>query len=349
MTKHKDVELVRREYDFGLLERAPSDWDAPGPREVDIVASTDSVDSYGEIVAQDWDLKRFKKNPIILYAHSTWQLPLGTAVKTKVEEGRLIARVRFASAEANPQAEQIWKLVQEKVLRAVSVGFRCKKARYHAESDTYVLSGCELYEISFCAIGANPDAVTLSARTKTLELIRSLASDPETKNMDALLKLLGASSEAQAVEAVTELQRVRDAATRATDCKTPAEIEGKLLAWKAASEQLAAAEAKLAEQAKAAEVAARKTLIEQGRKDGKLTPKSAEWAEGVELDVLKSFLAAAPTIPALTSKSDPEPLAQPGSLVWHGKSWGELTPIQKHTLHDESPELYAAMRDAAKA
>ncbi len=146
-------------------------------RECDFVASTNAVDHYGDIVEQDWILDIYKQNPIALYAHDRWDLPIGQCTRCEVKSGQLECTIKFASAEANPKAEQVWKLVQEKVLRAVSVGFRSKNYRLEKRDDkeVWVLSGNTLLEISVVPIPANPDALAKSRAVAT-ERAKALAT-----------------------------------------------------------------------------------------------------------------------------------------------------------------------------
>ena len=92
---------------------------------VDFIASTDAVDSYDEIVEQDWILDRYMANPVVLFGHNSRDLPVGTCLECAVVDrgGRkqLEARIRFLSAEANPMAEQVFHSIKEGALRAVSV------------------------------------------------------------------------------------------------------------------------------------------------------------------------------------------------------------------------------------
>ncbi len=138
-------------------------------REVDFVASTDAIDSYGEIVAQNWDLKRFLANPVCLWSHQSYELPIGQAVRCEVVKGQLECTIRFASERANPRAEQVWQSVVEKTLRAVSVGFYPREIRFerHDDVDVCVLDDNELREISVVSIPANPEALA-KAKTKAL-------------------------------------------------------------------------------------------------------------------------------------------------------------------------------------
>ncbi len=139
-------------------------------REASFVASTASIDSHGEIVEQDWDLSRFKANPVVLYAHQSRELPIGSCTRVDVVAGRLECTVKFASAAASPLAESVYQLVKEGTLRAVSVGFIPGDARLETRAgrDVVVLSKNVLHEISIVPIPSNADAVAIT-RAKAFE------------------------------------------------------------------------------------------------------------------------------------------------------------------------------------
>jgi len=155
-------------------------------READFVCSTDAIDSYGEIVEQDWDLSRYLKNPVVLFAHQSRELPIGQAKNVKVENGELVATLMFASEKANPLAENVWQSVREGVLRAVSVGFDPHEVRTEKRDgvDVTVLAKNELYEISVTPIGANPEALA-KQRAKAIETARAKAAPKATPNPPA--------------------------------------------------------------------------------------------------------------------------------------------------------------------
>jgi|GEM_PF-4580650 len=134
-------------------------------RSVDFVASTDAIDSYGDIVEQVWRLDRFKSNPVILFGHNSRDLPIGKATRVEVADvnGRkqLECTIQIASAAANPLAENVWKSIEEGTLRAVSVGFVPNDYRWEKRDgrEVFVLSDNELHEISVVPIPANPEAL----------------------------------------------------------------------------------------------------------------------------------------------------------------------------------------------
>lgn len=102
------------------------------------------------------------------------------------------------------------------------------------------------------------------------------------------------------------------------------------------------------------------TLIAKGKSPPvKLSPATAKLyedrfaaavAEGRGADVvadLQGFLAVAPTIIASSSVSPAQAPASSGSnpLLWNGKTYGELKPMERHQLAKENKELFNLMRE----
>jgi HK97 family phage prohead protease len=132
-------------------------------READFIASTDAVDSHGEVIDQSsWVLEHYVANPVVLYAHDSRELPIGKATNVGVRSGRLEATIQFASAESNPMAEQVWRLIQEGFLRAVSVGFVPTDGRYEVRdgAEVFVWTSPVLKEISVVPVPANHEALS---------------------------------------------------------------------------------------------------------------------------------------------------------------------------------------------
>lgn len=169
-------------------------------RSASFVASTEAIDSYGEIVKQNWRLERYLANPVVLYNHERTgsALPIGTAV-VAVVGGKLECTITFVDERANPLAEQVWQSVLQRSLRAVSVGFRPHTVRGETigDQDVTVLDDNELYEISVTPIGANPEALAKmkalvgGSKPVTREAGAELASLLEDGQDAALLADLG--------------------------------------------------------------------------------------------------------------------------------------------------------------
>lgn len=164
-------------------------------RWVDVIASTDTLDGHGDIVEQTFDLKRYKKNPVVLFLHNQFGcfdgsrpedfLPIGRGDNVKVAGGQLEARIHFASEKANPLAERIFHQFKEGSLNAVSIGFRPGKVTRTENADTgkvtYRLANNELFEISVVPIPSNPDAVAKALHAAEREQLSRMAANAATE------------------------------------------------------------------------------------------------------------------------------------------------------------------------
>lgn len=164
------------------------------------VISDESVDRQGEIIKQDgWDLENFLKNPVILFGHDSYDLPIGKAVDIYTEGDKTYAVIEFA-AEIYDKAKTIWEMVKAGILNTVSVGF------INNEYDNNELTKNELLEVSIVPIPANPNAIVLAAQDglisrkdaaflskameKELEGLRKLKQDDKLENMEQLQQFI---------------------------------------------------------------------------------------------------------------------------------------------------------------
>lgn len=163
-------------------------------READWVASTAAVDSYDTIIQQDWDgehkgLDRYRANPVVLFAHDSWALPIGRAKRVEVENAgteraALVTTVKFATAKANPMAEFCWQSVLEQTLRGMSVGWRhggIERREINGVTRTVFIRNT-LYELSVCPVPSNPDALMRTAQRAFGQRAWSLPSAPEQRS-----------------------------------------------------------------------------------------------------------------------------------------------------------------------
>lgn len=147
---------------------------------VGAIGSTDAPDRYGEIVDQEtWDLKSFKKNPILLWAHNSKLPPIGRVVKSRVLDGKLVFDAEF---DMNDEfAASIYRKYKDGFLNAFSVGFIPKIFMTEDEKGKMlknpILKDNELLEISAVPVPANPEALNNLA-------MRSFA----TKEWDDVIK-----------------------------------------------------------------------------------------------------------------------------------------------------------------
>ncbi|THK37624.1 phage major capsid protein [Ensifer sp. MPMI2T] len=139
---------------------------------LEYVLSDETVDRYGDVIAVDgWDLGEFKNNPIALFNHNQSAI-VGEWENVRVEKGRLLGRLRLAAEGTSRLVDEIRRLVQQRILRAVSVGFYPMEAEpLDAKADPdwgpfrYLKS--KLVECSLVAVPANPNALQVG---KSFEL-----------------------------------------------------------------------------------------------------------------------------------------------------------------------------------
>lgn len=349
-------------------------------RWADFVLSTDTVDAYGDVVVQDWDLARYELNPAVLYGHRSWELPIGHAENVRVEKRKLLARLYFVDEKANPLAEQIWQGIVQKSIRAVSVGFR-SKAGESREIDgkfVYVLTGNELVEVSIVPIGANPEAVAV--KSKSMNVIRGLiggdavntnndrGEPAKEKNMSALLKTLAAvlelpasASEDDVIANVKAIKKDGEEAEAerskwsnleksvsndvgrvlvATGVDSIEKALGVIEASKGAVDELAKVKAEL-------ETATREKMIEDARRDRKITPHQVEKLVGKSLDFVKAFIDMQSPNPVIEDDGIKQPETGNSAISHNGKSFGDLTPGEKHELYTTNKALYDALKASA--
>ena len=133
-----------------------------GERSYEFTASTSTQDRDGEVIeAKGWDLKNFKKNPVIMYAHDYRSLPIGKAPKVWLASGKLKNTVQFPPEGTYEFADIVERLVDTGYLKTESVGFIPQKWE-DGDGDkgprrTYKKQ--ELLEISIVPVPSNPDAL----------------------------------------------------------------------------------------------------------------------------------------------------------------------------------------------
>lgn len=156
----------------GMVFRlSTSDAQDVATRTVRFVFSDGSVDLAGDTIEPDgWDLSGFKDNPVALFSHMSWEPPIGKALNVAVVGTKLMGDIQFAEADVYPFADTIYRLIQGKYLRAVSVGFVPLEWNYVNDADRYGIDFLRqrLLEISVCSIPCNPNALS-EARSKGID------------------------------------------------------------------------------------------------------------------------------------------------------------------------------------
>lgn len=124
------------------------------------IASTNSVDRHGEVVDNNgWDLKAFKKNPVILWGHDHNEPAIGVSKKTWIEGSGKKAKLMIQPLlhDVTEKARAIKQLVDMGVIKTLSVGFKPLES-----PDGITFTKNELLEVSMVNVPANADAMMMA-------------------------------------------------------------------------------------------------------------------------------------------------------------------------------------------
>lgn len=133
-------------------------------RDLEFVISTGSVDRMNDTIATNgWELENFIANPVVLWAHSSRDLPIAQATEVGVKKKKLRSVARFTPSGMNRFADTVFEMLMLGFLRACSVGFRPKDWKRVEDDDDrpfgFDFLKQELLEWSVVPIPANPDAL----------------------------------------------------------------------------------------------------------------------------------------------------------------------------------------------
>ena len=142
-----------------------------GKNDYEFIMSDETIDRDGEIILVDgWDLRNFRKNNVLMFGHRHDIPAIGVVGQAVTEDGKLRAKhVRFASPGVYELADVVHGLVDDGILKAVSVGYIPKEREHPSQDDDkgslkkqkpkILTKQAELYELSIVNVGSNPNAL----------------------------------------------------------------------------------------------------------------------------------------------------------------------------------------------
>ena len=165
---------------------------ALGDLEIEMIGSTESIDRDGESIALDaWDLKMFKKNPVILPQHNYSRPAIGKAKDVRIKDGALMFKIEFPEDGINPEADTYRKLYKAGFMNASSVGFIPKTWEDGDGKKTPFrkFTKVELLELSLVSVPSNPTAL-MTAKSKGLvndEELKAIGLEVKSEDPNMLL------------------------------------------------------------------------------------------------------------------------------------------------------------------
>src|SRR5262245_31690929 len=93
-------------------------------RLVEFIITDESIDRMADVIKLDgWEVEDFLKNPVVLWAHSHSDQPVGKAVSLDVDRKQKQIRsiTEFTPRDVNPFGYMTYRMYAERFLHAVSV------------------------------------------------------------------------------------------------------------------------------------------------------------------------------------------------------------------------------------
>jgi HK97 family phage prohead protease/HK97 family phage major capsid protein len=152
---------------------------------MEFVLSDASPDRFGDIVeVGGWDITNFKNNPIALFNHDK-SFIVGKWTNIRVTNDALRGELILAPKGTSPRIDEIRRLVEADILRAVSVGFRpLKYEPIKGDALAMRFTQHELVESSLVAVPANANALAVAKSLKitpaTVRLVFGERADNNT-------------------------------------------------------------------------------------------------------------------------------------------------------------------------
>lgn len=190
----KDKDLVIKGTQRKLLSdiQFASDASLAEKRQIRVVAASGKADRVGDVVKIDGiDYTNYMKNPVILWAHDHYALPVGKAVDVTSTSGKLTMTIQFATAEEYAFADTVYKLVKGGYLNGVSIGARVKAAEWLKDDEGNIVgrkfTSLELLELSVVPIPADSKALVTAVKSGSLTELEF--EECITKTLEAPLDL----------------------------------------------------------------------------------------------------------------------------------------------------------------
>jgi HK97 family phage prohead protease len=205
-----------------------------GDRQVAVIAATGGVKrDQNDIDPNGISTANYLRNPIWLWMHSP-DSPVGVCTHLAIVNGELRAICMFAPEGVSALADQCYSLVRAGVINACSIGFEPKASTPidpKRPRGGQLITRCELLEISWVAVGADPNALVVQRAVQgDAARFASLQRVPEASQQRAFAQIPKRSdgaifSHAGHVFALLRAREIDEAASRAALPARKAEVE----------------------------------------------------------------------------------------------------------------------------
>lgn len=185
---------------------------------LEAIITTSSLDRHNEnIITAGIDTSSYMDNPVVLYGHDYFGLPIGKTLKLTEQKNKIKAQFQLAIEEYD-FAGDVYKLIQGGYLNAVSIGGIVRKW-----SDDYrTIEEMEMIEFSIVSIPSNRDAIITSraledATGKSIEQVSKDYDQFVHRSMFDKLKDLGNDEVTESISTLEKLISVLKESAKSTN------------------------------------------------------------------------------------------------------------------------------------
>lgn len=146
---------------------------------LDFVLSSEDVDRMGDSIKMSGvELDHFRKNPVALFSHDHSSI-VGIWENVRVVGKQLLGTLKLAKPGTSDLVDTVRSLIDQRILKAVSVGFQPIEAEPRKSGEGYNFTRMSLHEVSLCAVPANPFALAV-AKSMNPEIAKTLFVQPNS-------------------------------------------------------------------------------------------------------------------------------------------------------------------------
>ncbi len=133
-------------------------------RTIRMVGTLQTEDRLGDIIdVKGWQLKNYKKNPVILFAHDHRSPAVAKATEIEKTDNSLIFTLQFPPVGVYQKSDELYGLYKHKIMKASSVGFIPIDYEFRKDKEGGIhFKKQELLELSLVTVPAHQDALALS-------------------------------------------------------------------------------------------------------------------------------------------------------------------------------------------
>jgi HK97 family phage prohead protease len=344
----KHLDNTTRDEGPELYTRADVAAIRPEKREVDVIASTESLDSHGTVLLQNWKLDRYLKNPVVLFGHDRISIPVATAKNVKVQgskkanDRRLTATFKFRDEGKSQHADEVWAAVEDGTLKGISVGFRSHSQRIEKADDReyLVLDDNELFEISVVPVPSNADTLAnmRSRAFATHDLTVPHEDTLMNEDLNTLVRTIGLEGEPTSTDINSRVASLIDDRSKLLTATGADSIDSALAIIEAGRQAIITLET----ERKAHQQTERENILKQLRAENKVTPAlESKFLFTLDLEGLRTFAEVAP---ALTFLGD-SGLQEASRSASPATPFEKMTSIEKAALKRDDIETYNTLRN----